>query len=319
VAGRTTLIAFIAIVVFGGFNGIAVKFSNQDLAPLWGATLRFAAASLLLFGIVALQRTTLPRGQALIGSILYGLLGFAGSYAFVYWGLVEAPAGAAVVILALVPLLTLLLAVLQGLERFRWQGLLGALVSVAGIVIVFGDRLGADVPLPSMLAILAGGVCMAETNVVVKRFPKGNPVANNAIAMGIGAIVLLILSVVSGSPLGLPVSVDSWLAVVYLVTIGSVVLFMLYLYVIDRWTASATSYVLLLMPLVAVPAAAFILGEAVTPAFVVGGLIAMAGVYLGAFAPSLARPLPLLGPRPVAVPAGPTPAGPPECTTIGCP
>ena len=46
----------------------------------------------------------------------------------------------------------------------------------------------------------------------------------------------------------------------YLVLIGSVVLFYLYLYVLARWTASATAYSFLLFPVVTVLIAAWLVG-----------------------------------------------------------
>lgn len=330
VPARSTLAAFFGIVVLGGFNGVAIRFGNHELAPFWGATIRFALATAILFGIVAIRRIPLPRGAALTGSLLYGVLGFAASYAFIYWGLVETPAGLAQVILALAPLLTFLLAVLHGLERFRWHNLAGALLSLGGIVVIFGDRIGSGVPVVSMLAVLASAVCMAETNVIVKRFPKSHPVASNAVAMGLGSAILLVISLVAGESRALPVEARTWAALGYLVVVGSVALFILFLYVIERWTASATSYFWLLLPLVSVSAAAWLANEAVTPAFLVGGAVVVAGVYVGAFAPSLGRLLPGLLPRP-AVARAPVPAfaelaratvGPPEppaFATPGCP
>ena len=102
-ADRTTLVAFFAIVVFGGLNGVAVRVSNAELDFLWGAALRFGLASLLLFGVVALRRVALPRGGALGASVLYGLIGFAAAYGLAYFGLIETPASVGMVILALVP------------------------------------------------------------------------------------------------------------------------------------------------------------------------------------------------------------------------
>src|SRR5947207_15558833 len=118
---RSTLAAFLISAILAGGNGVAVRFSNHELAPLWGATLRFFVASLVLFAIVGLRRIALPRGAALLGALIYGLLGFAVTFAFLYWGLQKAGAGVAQIILALVPLLTFLFAVVQGLERFAWQ------------------------------------------------------------------------------------------------------------------------------------------------------------------------------------------------------
>jgi drug/metabolite transporter (DMT)-like permease len=288
-----TVAAFTAIVLFGGFNALAVRVSDQELAPLWGAAVRFGLASLVLFSIMVVRRVPLPHGSALTGSVLYGLLGFAGAFGLIYWGLVDVPAGLGQTILALVPLLTFLFAVAQKLERFRWQSLGGAVVAALGIAVVFGDRVGGGhVPALSLLAILAAAACMAESNVVVKRFPKCHPVANNAIAMGVGAGTLLFVSFLLGEPRAVPAAISSWLAIAYLVLLGSVAVFSLFLFVISRWPASATSYVMLLMPIVAVAASAMIAREPVTAAFLAGGALVLAGVYLGAFAPSVPRRVP---------------------------
>jgi drug/metabolite transporter (DMT)-like permease len=289
VPDRSTVLAFIGIVVLGGVNGVAVRFSNHELAPFWGAAVRFGLASAVLFGAVVIRRVPMPRGAALTGSVLYGLLGFAGAFGFIYWGLVATPAGLGQIILALVPLLTFLFAVAERLEGFRWQSLVGALVAIAGIAVVFGDRVGAAVPLASMLAIVAAAACMAQSNVVVKRYPKCHPVANNAIAMGVGGAFLLLLSLVLDERHALPVEGQTVAAIGYLSLIGSVGVFSLFLYVISRWSASATSYVMLLMPLVTVAVAATLANEAVTAAYFVGGALVLGGVYLGAFAPSLGR------------------------------
>src|SRR5438105_1835591 len=310
----TTTAAFLSVVLLGGLNGVAVRFSNRELAPFWGATLRFGIAAIVLLGIVRLRRVPFPGGAALTGSLLYGLFGFAGAFGFIYWGLVATPAGLAQVVLALVPLLTFLFAVAQGLERFRPQALAGSLLALAGIVVVFGQRLGSNVPTVSMLAILLAAACMAESNVVVKRFPKCHPVANNAVAMSTGAVILLALSFVTREAHALPGHGQTWIAVAYVSLAGSVAVFSLFLYVIQRWTASATSYVMLLMPLVTVSVAAAIAGESVTLAFLAGGAFVLAGVYVAAFAPPMARRLPVLaqfrGPRSAARQEPPNPVQP---------
>lgn len=299
VPDRTTLAVFGAVIVIGGLNAVAVRFSNAELAPFWGASLRFLAAAALLFAVVLVRRIAVPRGRALVGAVLYGALGFAASYALAYWGLVEAPAGAGMVALSLVPLITLILAPIHGLERFRVQALAGALISVAGIGIVFADQLRADVPAASLVALLIGSFAISESTIVVKWFPRGDPAATNAVAMAVGAGLLLALSASIGEPLVAPQETPTILAVAYLVVAGSVLLFMGYLYVLARWTASAVSYSLLFMPLVTVPVAAALRGEPVTAAFLAGGALVLGGVWFGALAP----PLTLPGLRAPAAPA----------------
>ena len=88
---RTTLVAFAVAVLVGGLNFVAVRFSNRELPPFEWAALRFAAASLLFLAYARVRGIPLPRGRSLTGAVLFGLLGFSGAYAFLYWGLVSAP------------------------------------------------------------------------------------------------------------------------------------------------------------------------------------------------------------------------------------
>src|SRR5512136_436218 len=105
------IVTYILVILFGGFNAIGVRFTVLELPPFWGATLRFAPAAILLFLLVLFLKLPLPRGRALIGAILFGVLNFGGSYAFIYYGLRKVQPGMGQVILALVPLFTLIFAV----------------------------------------------------------------------------------------------------------------------------------------------------------------------------------------------------------------
>jgi drug/metabolite transporter (DMT)-like permease len=279
---RITLAAFITMTLIGGTNAVAVRFSNEELAPFWGAAIRFVPAALLLGAWVAIRRVPLPRGRALVGAIVYGVLNFGLSYALVYYALVNAPAGPAQLVLAVVPLLTVLLATLQGVERFHWRGLAGAAIAAGGIAIVFGDQLSAAVPFLSLIALIAAALCIAEVGVAVKWFPRVDAAMLNALGMAIGAAMLLVLAVVVGEPLALPQRTVTWAVLAYLI-VATVVLFMLVLYVLNRWTASATSYSFLLLPLVSLALAAVLRGEPVRSGFLVGGALVLVGVYVGAF------------------------------------
>jgi O-acetylserine/cysteine efflux transporter len=280
---RNVLAAFLATIVLGGSNSVAIKIGNAELAPFWGATLRFGLATVLLAIIAAVARPAWPRGRSLVGSVLYGLFGFAAFYALAYFGLVDAPAGVAQVLIAGAPLLTLLLAVAQRLEKFRWQGLIGSLVAAAGIAVIFGNQLGAHVPLLSLLALAGAALFMAETNVVAKLIPPGHPIPANLIGMSVGTVVLGTISLLAGEDWAVPTGTRTWASLLYLVSVGSVALFLTYLFVLARWTATATSYSLLLMPLWTVAAAAVLLDESVNLPFVLGGGLVIAGTYIGVF------------------------------------
>jgi drug/metabolite transporter (DMT)-like permease len=82
----------------------------------------------------------------------------------------------------------------------------------------------------------------------------------------------------------------TWIALGYITVFGSVVMFGLYLYGLARWSASAMSYSTLLLPFVSVTVATLLTGEAFSIAFFIGGLVMLAGVYVGAFGAGRRRP-----------------------------
>jgi drug/metabolite transporter (DMT)-like permease len=280
---RATLLAFSGVVLFGGINAIAVKHMVLELAPFWSAASRFLAAGLILLVIALASRRAFPHGRSLAGAVVYGALGFAASYGLLYTALRDVPAGTAMVLIAMTPLFTFGLAIAHRQERFHLRGLLGALMAAAGIAIVFADQIGAAIPVGSLLLILLGTVAIAESGVIVKWIPKSDPFWTNAVAMLSGAILLLGLTVVFGEPYALPGSATTWAALAHLIVFGSVAMFALYVFAVTRWTASAVSYVTLLMPLVTIALAVVLIGERITPLFAVGGAVILAGVYVGAF------------------------------------
>ena len=275
------LTAFLVMVVLGGANFVAVRFSNVELAPFWGAGSRFVLAAVLL-GLIGLAlRLPFPRGRTLGGAILYGLLGFGVFYALAYVGLQGASAGSGAVLLSLAPLTTFLLAFAQRQERFRWRALIGALVALAGIVVMFGAPGG--VPLGSVLAFVGAAVAWGEAGVIAKWFPDdAHPVTMNAVAMGVGSALLLVMSLIAGESWELPTLSATWTALIYLILLGSVGLFVLYLYILRSWSASRAAYAFVLFPVVASLLGLWLEGDPITPALALGGVIVLGGVYIGA-------------------------------------
>ena len=286
-AGRATVIAFFLFVLAVGGSPVAVRFSNGGLPPFWGAAFRFAVAALIFWIVVLVRRIAVPRGRALVGTVVYGAMAIGASFAFLYWALVRVQPGLASVFLALVPLLTLFLAAAHGQEGLNWWRLAGALVAAAGIAVIVGGGLGRTLDAPALLALLAGTVCIAEGAVVIKLLPRVDPAATNAVALLTGAVLLAGLSLLTGERWSLPASATTWAAFGYLIVISSVVGFYLYLYVLARWPASSTAYGFVLAPVVSVAVSAWLTGESVTASFGVGAAVVLVGVWLGAVKGSL--------------------------------
>jgi drug/metabolite transporter (DMT)-like permease len=242
-------------------------------------------ASLILWALVVAGRHTLPRGRALGGAFVYGILSFLIAYAFFYWGSQEVPAGLGGTIMASVPLLTVMFAAAHRLERLRLRGVLGAVVALTGIAVMSSGALAGDVSVVSVLAVVVAAAAAAESGIVLKLLVSAHPVVTNAIGMTVGASLLLVLSSIAGESWKAPESSSVWGAIVYL-AIASPFLFMLVVYVIQRWTATGASYQFVLFPIVSVIGGAVLLDEAVTSSLLLGAPLVLVGVYIGALSGS---------------------------------
>jgi drug/metabolite transporter (DMT)-like permease len=265
---RATLAAFLVSAVLAGGNGVGIRFSNRELDPLWGAGLRFGLSAALFLGLMAALRLELPRGRALGGAVLYGVLQFG--------------AGFGQILLALVPLLTLLLAVAERQERLRVSALLGSVVALVGVVVMSRAPLREAVPIVSVIAALGSALCFAQASVLVRWLPQVHPVTTNAVGTTAGATVLVLASLVVGEAIAMPGETDTWLALAYLVVLGTVVVFVLNLVVLARWAASRFAYLFVLVPIVTVVLSAWLDDEPVGSGLLLGGVLVLGGVYVGA-------------------------------------
>jgi drug/metabolite transporter (DMT)-like permease len=283
---RIALASFVVGSLLAGGNAVGVRFSNRELDPFWGAGLRFGLAAGLLVLLTAVLRLEFPRGRALTGAVVYGALNFGAAFALAYYGLVRVQAGFGQTLLAVVPLATLLLAVLHRQERLSIRPVVGTVLALAGIAVMSRAPLREAVPLLSLLALLGSALCFAEAAVLVRRYPPLHPVTINAVGMSTAALLLVAVSVVAGESLDLPERTATLVALGYLVTAGSILVFVLYVVVLRYWNASRAAYVFVVVPVVTVVLSAWLDDEPIRIGLVLGGILVLAGVYIGALRPA---------------------------------
>lgn len=265
-----------------GGNALGIRYTNRELDPLFGAGLRFSLAAAVLGIVAGARRVSFPRGRALTGVVVFGALNFAGAFGFAYYALVHIEAGAASTLLALTPLMTLVLAVVHRQERLRAGAIVGGTIALIGVAFISNASLSGSVPLLAVAAALASVLCFAEAAVMVRQFPPVPPVMTNALGMAVGAAVLMALSAAVGEVWTVPEHRDTWIALAYLVVVGSIAVFLLYLFVLRHWEASRAVYFDVLIPPVAVGLSAWLDDESVSVGLVVGGALVLVGAYLGA-------------------------------------
>lgn len=277
-----TLVALGVLVLLIGANPLAVRFTNREIPPLWGAGTRLAIAAAVFFGYVLIRRIELPRGRDLRGALLFGAVQFGLGFGLGYWALVKVPASVAGVMLAGAPLFTLAIAVVSRVELPTVRGLIGALISIGGIAVILGGGSAAGLPWQYLAAMAGFVACLSGGLVIAKALPGVHPAAMNAIGTSVGAVVLIPLAVILGEGTPLPQADLTWAVQLYVTLVGSVGVFGLILFVVRRWTATGASYQTVLSPPVTILLAAWLLGEPLSPRLAVGAAIVLIGVYVGA-------------------------------------
>ncbi len=281
---RLTMAAFAGFVLIVGSAPLALRFVYSEVPAYWAGFMRFGLGALIFWAFALVKRAPLPHGKALSGAVLYGALGVGAAFLLLGWGLIKTPAGVTSTIMSMVPLLTIFFASFHGIETLRLRGVIGGLIAVVGIAAITGSSLynGTQLSIPHLIAILAGSACIAELGIIAKLIPPSHPLAINAIAMTAGSLIMLAGSFMIGETPALPVSSGVWLAFLYLATLGTVGTFGLYLFTLSRWTASGASYAFVLSPIVAVLLATTLAGEEISLLLLLGGLLVLLGVYVGA-------------------------------------
>ncbi len=285
---RPVLLAFLAFVVVGGGASVAIRITYAELAPFWASTARFGLAALIFWAVAAYKKIPLPKGRALMGAIIFGTLTMGLAFLLIAWALVEIPASLYQILMALVPLLTIFLSTLHGIESVTTRGIVGSLLAVAGIAVavLFGSTISTDIPILRILGIIVAAACIAEGGVLIKSFPPNPPIMTNGISMTIGALILGTASIVTGESWVIPTAMRTWIAFIYLVLFVTILAFMIYMFVLRNWTASGTSYGFVLIPLVTMVVATTLAGERITVYFLIGAALVLAGVLVGALLPT---------------------------------
>jgi drug/metabolite transporter (DMT)-like permease len=272
------------LCVIWGSTWLVIKVGYGQLGPFNVAAIRFFLAAAVLSLIVPIVHARWPRDRTEWGLVVWiGLVLFAADYGLIYWGEQFLDSGLTAILFATLPLITVGFAhIYVPGDRMTSRKLAGTSLAFLGVVALFGDRLRVDrTAAGPMIAIVASAVCAAAAGVAAKRHGVAlHPAALNAPAMFVGAVVLLLASLVAGDGFQLPHDAPTWGAVVYLAGAGSVVTFLGYFSLLKTWSVTSLSFVSVFTPVIALVLGFVILDERPTLLTALGAALILTGVTL---------------------------------------
>ena len=280
-----------ASVIWGG-TFVAGRFLAGSLPPLLLSSLRFTLASLTLgiFLAATRARPALPDRKQFCQLVILGFFGVFAYNIFFFYGLTYTTASRASLVVALNPAMIALACWLflgEPLRRLQKFGIVLCILG-SGMVIVSQNGAGAFTQAGGLSGdvIILGCVFSWTVYSVCARSLSRQLGALVTVCYSIwfGTIILCAVSfwlLPAGSLSGLwELPAASWLALAYLGVVGSAVAYVWY-YDAIRWIGAARSGAFIaLNPLSAVLLGVLLFGESIGPLVGLGGLLAVAGIYL---------------------------------------
>ena len=300
-------VVFLLLCLIWGSTWLFIKLGLRDLPPLSFAAARFLLATAILSAVVAARRARLPRGRAEWSLVAKtGVLAFALNYGLLFWGEQHISSGLAALLQATIPVFGMLFAhpYLPG-ERLNARKLTGALLGVGGVGVIFSNQLGAEGGMApwGSAAVVAGAVCVAYANVLVKAHgARMDAAVLSAGQMGCGFLLLAAAGLIlEGNPLEFRWTGLAVVCLLYLTLVGSVAAFLLFYWLVRHTDVTKTMLIALVTPLAAVLLGMLVLGEEVTWRTLAGGALIMSGIGLVVLRRGATPPAP---PAPEAQAAG---------------
>ena len=252
-------------LLWGGsffFAGVAVK----HIPPFTLAFLRFAIAALALHIFIAgrygIYATLRARWRAFL---LLGLVNNALPHSMIFLGQTQIGAGLASILNATTPIWTVIVAhLLTEDEKLSGRKLLGALIGLAGTVILFSPQLStaSNIPLWAMALPLVAAISYGFAAVWGRRFRDVAPPVTAAGQLTASTIIMLpvvLLHDVTGS---LPIPPASTIgAVLALALLSTALAYIIFFRLISTAGATNASLVTLLVPPSAILLSGIFLGE----------------------------------------------------------
>lgn len=299
------LIAFASSWCFAFSGPMAKYLGAAGLAPLESVWVRMAGAGLLLTGVLAVVRPRalrIPRSRLLF-FLAYAVIAVAGVQALYFAAITRLPVGVTLLIEFTSPVLVVLWVRFVRRVRLPRAAFVGAVVAVIGLGIVVEAWSGLALDPVGLLLAFGAAACCAGYFLLSDGFGDDvDPLGLIAWGLLGAALVLVPIS----QPWGIPWTaftrtvapegghaLPALAAAIWMIVIATVVAYILGVTAVRRLSAAIGSTVASLEVIAGAVIAWILVGEALGPFQIAGGLIVLSGAYLAQRATAVVPPAPV--------------------------
>lgn len=274
----------IASSALGGAGAAVTRYLVSNADPITLATLRWGIGIACVLPTALVLRVKMPAGRDLLPVAALGFC-FFGVFFILYNVAVSfTTAARASLALSTVPLQTMIVAALLGMEPLTKRKTVGACIAVSGAIGALGTGLSTA---PSGAwrgeLIMAGAVLsLAFYNVWSRPFiQRSSALGFLAVGMSSGAVGLIAIGLATHRlEILTTFSLPQWLAGLYLGVGGGALAFILWAVALQRTTPTRVATTITVQPVAAASLAAYLLGEPITIQLMIGLLAVFCGIWI---------------------------------------
>lgn len=282
-------IALLSLYIVWGSTYLAIRFAVETIPPFLMAGTRFLISGLILYVWRRLARDPKPTLRQWRSAIVVGLLLLLGGNGVVSWAEQYVPSGIAALIIASIPLWMVLIDTVRpaGIKP-DWKIILGLLIGFGGIslLITSSSSLGVEAGFAvlGVAALLLAALLWSLGSIYSRDadLPASSLLGTGIEMLG-GAVGLFLVGTLSGEWQALNltgISMSSLLGLGYLITFGSLIGFVAYVWLLRNAPLPLISTYAYVNPVVAIFIGAWLGSEALNARIILSALIIIGSVVV---------------------------------------
>ena len=278
------VILLLALASLWSSSFAVIKIGVETLPPMTLAALRISLAAIALYGYASFNAMSIPRDCKYWGlAFLIGFFGNGLPFTLIGWGEQEIDSGLAAILMAVMPLTTVLLVhIFSSDEPLTPQKLTGILVGFGGVIVLVGPEtlkyMGGDALRQS--AVACGAFSYAIATTIAKKMTRLHPAVSGSGVMLMGALQMIIMSLVFDQPWLLNPSTKSWIAAAYLGLFPTALATFLYFHLLQIRGATFISFNNYIIPGLGVLWGAIFLNEHVSVQEIIALVLILSGIAI---------------------------------------
>lgn len=278
------ILAVIWVGFFWGTTWIASKEGARYISGIQLAAIRQFISGLVYILFFVAIKAPWPKGKQWKTIVILAILNFTLSNGLSTAGIKYINSGLGAIIATIFPIWVVIISLFRG-EKVAKLAVTGMLVCFAGVCVIFYEHLPdfliPDFRLGIILSVIATITWAFGTLYTKKKAADFNPYFSLGLQMFISSIFLFAYIGASGNPIHFEtIPMETWYSIAYLVIVGSVLTFSIFMYSLQHLPPEASSIYAYMNPIVAVLLGAVIFDEPLTLAIALGGSVTLVGLYL---------------------------------------